>query len=167
MSDYSQYFLGAPRNVAELELLELSHPSFSQTYRMVRNKTSGVVVNHENGGGTFQYNYLPCKIDRKGSSDDLDSSLDISIGDLGEIVAAEADNVRIANTFAIKPTLKFRVYRSDNLTAPIYGPFQYECVSFAVNYEATTFSATARKLNVTGTGSRYTLIRFPMLRAVS
>jgi hypothetical protein len=163
---YAQFFLASPRSVAQLELLEISHPSFSQVYRIVRNKFDGVTVKHEDGT-LYSYTYYPLRITRSGATDDLDSTLNIDLGDLGELVNNELDLVRAAGTFSTRPTIKFRVYRSDNLlTGPLYGPLIYEAVHFGMTREGTSFIAQAPTLNVVKTGERYLPQRFPMLRGM-
>lgn len=162
---YAQFFLSSARSVAQLELLEISHPSFSQVYRVVRNNFDGVTVKHEDGLN-YVYTYYPLRITRSGVTDDLDSTLQIDLGDLGDIIATEADNVRAAGTFLTKPTVKLRIYRSDDLNVPLYGPFTYEANNFAMTREGVSFTAQAPSLNVVVTGEFYTLTRFPMLRGV-
>lgn len=162
---YARFFLSSPRSVAELELLEISHPDFSQVYYIVRNAFNGVTVTHEDST-SHAYTYYPLKITRSGATDDLDSSLNIDLGDLGEVVSAEIDAVRAGGNFLIKPTLKFRVYRSDDLTVPVYGPFVYDIAAVVLTREGTSFSATAQQLNIVTTGEYYTTTRFTMLRGM-
>lgn len=164
MSAYTEFFLSSGRNVAKLELLEISHPNFSQTYYITRSQIGGVTVNHEDGT-PHDYIYVPCQITRDKVSDDMDSSIKIQLGDLGDLLSTETDNVRIANGFATKPTVKFRIYREDVLSMPIDGPYRYELSNFAFNNQGTIFDASAPSLNSTGTGEVYKIGRFPMLRA--
>jgi hypothetical protein len=163
---YAQFFLSSPRTVAQLELLEISHPSFSKIYYIVRNKFDGVTVKLETG--TFQaFEYYPLRITRSGATDDLDNALQIDLGDLGELVAVELDAVRAAGTFGTRPVVKFRVYRSDSLSVgPLYGPLTYEVVSFAMLRDGVSFTAQAPTLNLVKTGARYLPERFPMLRGM-
>lgn len=164
MSAYTEFFLSSGRNVAMLELLEISHPNFSQTYYITRSQIGGVTVIHEDST-THDYTYVPCEITRDKVSDDMDSSVKIQLGDLGDILSVETDNVRIANGFSIKPTVRFRIYREDVLSMPIDGPFIYELSNFAFNNQGTIFDAAAPSLNSTGTGETYKVGRFSMLRA--
>jgi hypothetical protein len=46
MSAESEFFLASAPSVVRLDCLEISHPDFSQTYRLVRNAPVGVVVEH-------------------------------------------------------------------------------------------------------------------------
>jgi hypothetical protein len=98
-------------------------------------------------------------------SDDMDSSIKIEFGDLGDVISREVESVRKHNGFSIKPAVKFRMYRSDYLHAPMNGPFVYELDNFAFTREGTVFTAKAPSLNSTGTGELYKIGRFPMLRA--
>lgn len=50
MSEYSEFFLNSPSTVVQLETLEISHPHFTKTYRVVRNATQGVTVDVEGYG---------------------------------------------------------------------------------------------------------------------
>lgn len=163
MSDYTRFFLSSNRGVAQLELIEISHPNFTKTYRAVRNFVGQLQVVHENAV-TALYDYYPLKIARDGMADDLDSKLRIDLGDLGEVISAEWDAIRTANGTSTKPTVKFRAYRSDLLTAPLFGPYVYEIESFSGTRDGVSFVAQAPKLNVNGTGEIYALNRFPGLR---
>lgn len=164
MSAYSDFFLNSKSNVVQLELLSISHPAFSKTYRVVRNAVNGVTVTHEDNS-VFDYEYYPCKIKPHGARDDLDHYLEITFGDLGEILPVEMDAVMAyPGGLQIKPTVKYRVYRSDQLTAPLYGPLILEVASFSFDRQGCTFEARAPALNLTRTGQIYSIARFPPLR---
>ena len=163
MSDYTEFFLNAGSNVVELELLEISHPNFSQTYRIVRNAVAGVTVTLEDSSSaTFEY--YPLQITPMGSGDDLDQALKIQLGDLGTLLPQELDAVSAAGGFGTKPVLKYRTYRSDDLTAPLYGPITLEISNLTFKREGAAFEAHAPRLNSTATGEIYSTTRFPMLR---
>src|ERR1700756_1518963 len=160
---YAHFYLGSKRGIVQLDCLEISHPSFSQVYYIVRNACNGLTVTHEDLT-VHTYTYYPLKLQRTGAADDLDSTIQITLGDLGELVSNEIDRVRVANTFNIRPTVKFRQYRSDDLTRPIWGPYTFEAPSFQISREGTVFTAQAPQLNVVTTGLTYSMDRFPMLR---
>ena len=44
MSAYSEFFLNSRSSVVQLELIQISHPSFTKDYRLVRNAVNGVTV---------------------------------------------------------------------------------------------------------------------------
>ncbi len=163
MSKYSEFFLKSKSSVVQLETLEISHPSFTKVYRIVRNAVEGVTAKVENGS-YVDFTYYPLQIENAGVRDDLDQSLKINLGDLGEVLPKELDEVTLANSFGIKPTVVYRTYRSDDLETPLFGPVVLEISSFAFNREGSSFEAKAPSLNINKTGEVYKLDRFPMLR---
>ncbi|RTL04407.1 DUF1833 domain-containing protein [Candidatus Dependentiae bacterium] len=163
MSNYYDYFLNSNSSVIHIELLEISHSAFTQTYRIVRNMTSGVTVTTEEAEDHF-FQYYPLKVTPLSSNDDLDQAIKITLGDLGEILPKELDNIFNDLNFTEKPTVKYRVYRSDDLTQPLVGPLLLEVQTFNFNKEGSVFEAKAPSLNVNTTGELYNLTRFPMLR---
>lgn len=163
MSEYSEFFLNAGSNVAELELLEISHPDFTRTYYIVRNAVNGITVTLENSIAQA-FEYYPLQITAIGAGDDLDQVLKIQLGDLGSILPQELDAVSAAGSFGIKPVLKYRTYRSDDLSAPLYGPITLEISSLTFKKEGAAFEAHAPRLNSTATGEVYNTSDFPTLR---
>lgn len=163
MSNYAEFFLKSKSNVVQLETLEISHPNFTKTYRIVRNAVQGVTVRLENG--VFEkFDYYPLQIENAGVRDDLDQSIKINLGDLGEVLPKELDEVSSNNGFGTKPIVIYRTYRSDDLSRPLFGPVMLEASTFAFNREGSTFEAKAPSLNINRTGEIYSLDRFPMLR---
>lgn len=162
MSQYSEFFFNSSSSVRQLETLQIFHPSFSKTYWIVRNNVNGLIAKIEDGT-TQTFEYYPLSIKPTGSQDDLDQTMQIQLGDLGEVVPAEIDLCFAAGTMLTKPILTYRVYRSDDLTAPMDGPFIYEITTIAQKRSQAAFTATAPKLNTSRTGEIYSIDRFPML----
>ena len=161
---YINFFLNPQSSIAELELLELTHPDFSTVYRIVRNAVDGVTVTLETGAIEF-FDYYPLAIEASTVREDLDYIINLKVGDLGEIIPNELDLVaNAANGFQVKPLLKYRSYRSDDLTAPMFGPLNLEVTEFNFVKDGAEFEAKAPLLNINRTGEVYTLDRFPMLR---
>jgi hypothetical protein len=160
---YAEFFLKAPSSVVELELVEISHPNFTEVYRVVRNAVKGITVTLENGDSAF-FKYYPLRIENAGVNDNLDQSISIHLGDLGEVLPKEMDEVTISNGFQVKPTVIYRVYRSDDLSQVLYGPVFFEVTTFSFNREGSSFEAKAPSLNINKTGELYKVDRFPMLR---
>lgn len=164
MSAYSEFFFNTPRSVVQLQLLEISHPSFSQTYYKVRNARLGLLgVVHEDAS-THDYDYLPMRITQSDSRDDLDTGINVQFGDLGEVLPKELDAVFNANSYDTPPVVKYRVYRSDDLTQPLYGPLTLQIRSISQDENGASFEAKAPRLNFNRTGRLYTIADFPMLR---
>jgi hypothetical protein len=163
VSAYTEYFLNSPSSVVQLELLEISHPNFTQTYRVVRNATQGITATIDGAPAFFQY--VPMKINLSSQEDDMDYGLDITFGDLGEILPKELDAVMATSVgMTLPPLVRFWVFRSDALTVPLYGPLVMQVDSFTFTKTGATFQARAARLNNTKTGELYLLTRFPTLR---
>lgn len=115
MSDLADFFFSAAPSVVRYQLIELSHPNFTQTYRLVRNATEGVYVKHEGSSVPTFYTYMPMRIDEIGSDNSLDQSMDVTFGDLGSILPFEIDLISNANSMGTKPVLTYREARSDEM----------------------------------------------------
>jgi hypothetical protein len=165
MSAYTEFFLNSKSSIVELELLEISHSKFTQTYYIVRNHVAGVTVTHEDST-SHAYTYYPLRCSLTGPRDDLDHILRVEFGDLGEIIPAEIDSIRTNDGFNEFPVVKFRTYRSDVLTSVLYGPLLLEVRTFTFTKNGSQFEAKAPTLNVNKTGETYKIARFPMLRGV-
>jgi len=164
MGTISEYYLGSRSNVVQLELVEVSHPDFTQAYRIVRNARDGVTVDLSPSELAVPFDYYPARVEQIGARDDLDSGIRMDLGDVGEVVPEELDAVSEAGGFMVKPMLRYWTFRSDQLDAPIFGPITLEVPSFSFNEEGTSFEAKAPALNSTKTGERLTLDRIPMQR---
>lgn len=163
MSAYSEFFLNSRSSIIQIETLEISHPDFTKTYRVQRNIKEGVTVTLETLE-VFLFEYYPLRISSSESRDNLDCSFKIALGDLGETLPAELDAIAVADGFSTKPTVKYRTYRSDALTVPLFGPLLLEVTAIAFSKDGASFEAKAPSLNVNRTGETYQLDRFPMLR---
>jgi len=164
MSQYSKFFLNSKSSIVLVECVELSHPGFSTTHRVVRNVTAGVTVTHEDDL-VFEYTYYPLTIRQKGSLEDLDFGIEIEFGDLDGLLQ---DEIATLTDYGLdeKPICNFRQYRSDNYSMPIYGPLVLEITELSFTKEGAQFEAVAPYRNVSSTGELYTLNKFPMLRGL-
>lgn len=162
-NNYAAFFLNSPSKVYPFETLQISHPTFSQTYWIVRNAMNGITATLEDGTQQV-FTYYPLTLSASGASDDLDQTLTITLGDLGEMIPQEIDRCVAAGTMGTRPLVVYRVYRSDNLTAPIDGPFSYEVTTLGTKKAGSTITAGAPRLNLNQTGESYRMDRFPMLR---
>lgn len=163
MSAYSEFFLKSRASVVQLELLEITHPSWSQDYRIVRNAALGVTVTLETEE-VAEFDYYPCRVTSLGNRNNLDQAFRVDLGDLGEVLPLELDAVAADDNFMTKPQVLYRTYRSDDLAAPLFGPIELEVDSFSFKAEGSSFVARAPRLNDVATGELYKLDRFPMLR---
>jgi hypothetical protein len=159
---WAPYFLNSTADVAMLETIEIFHENFSQIYRFVRNSPTGITATLEDGSDVT-FDYLPVRIQPVASSDDLDQVIQVQLGDLNDIISVELDNVAAADGFGSKPTMKYRVYRSDDLSGPISGPLLFEIVTLPMSKLGSAFEARAPRLNQLATGEIYSTDRFTPL----
>ena len=152
-----EYFLKAPVEIAQIELLEISHPSISQTYRIVRNNSEGLTFQ----GHTFEY--YPCKITPAYDFDNLDFKIEVQLGDLGQIIAKELHNIQIAETQDIPVNVNYYILRSDDLSQAMFTFENLEAHSFTFTKEGSSFVAQAKGLNTYETGETYNLDDYPYL----
>lgn len=172
MSEISEFIFARHPAVVQLQLIELSHPNFSATYRFVRNCPVGVKAMHEDDTGPHNYAYLPMQIKTLGTTNSLDQQMEITIGDVGKILPTEIGLISDSNGFQTKPELVYREYRSDEITlndgdivliAPMFGPLTLEINALAFNKQGCVFTAKPPQFNRTRTGEIYDVGRFPML----
>lgn len=164
MSDYEAFFLTSRSDVVQLELIEITHPAFSQAYRFVRNHADGVTVDLSPTQLAVPFQYYPARVSIRGSRDDLDSQITIQLGDLGEIIPEEIDRVAATGAFGVKPQLRYWAFRSDDLTSPLVGPLYLETATINSVEGGSSMDCRAPATNLTRTGERYKLDRFPTLQ---
>lgn len=163
ITDYDFYLVGNPQSV-RLQLIEITHPAFSQVYRFVRNHALGVTVTQD--GEQVFYQYMPIQLQKSKASSDLDQSINITIGDVSEIIPDEIDRVRQSNLFStVKPIVNYREYYADDLTRPCLEDVLLEVTDYSLQREGTVFKAEARDISNTKTGLVYNLDTHPLLRA--
>lgn len=163
MPDYVQYFLNSQSSVIQYETLQINHPNFSKPYRLVRNATAGLWLTNENAQ-VFFYTYMPMRITGNGVRENMDYGIKVELGDLGEVIPLELDNISIGNGFMTKPAVIYRTWRSDDTSAPLYGPINLELTSFSFDKTGCVFEAIAPAININGTGDVYKFDQFPMMR---
>lgn len=163
--EYIDYFLNRSGAVHEIECIEVSHPDFSQTYYVQSYDEDGLDLTHD--GATHHYIYAPLRIDRANTSDDLDQKINITLGDLGEQISRDLKKIKAGSNAHIKPQVRYRLYRSDNLSKPLTSLQVLQVPSRSRDQTGiSTFTAEATQLNNSKTGETYTLDRFPLLRGL-
>ena len=165
------YFLNSKSNVIQYETIQIKHPNFvgtlNNSYWIVRNNSEGLTAILEpdapGNGATVTFDYYPLQISLGETRDNLDFNLEIVLGDLGEVLPTELANVLAADDMHTKPIFRYRTFRSDDLTQPLYGPVELEIRTFNFDKRGVTFKAEARKFNRRGTGLLYRIVDIPML----
>ena len=160
MSNQLEEYLFATQPAYLIECIEIKHSLWATPLRYVTNMADGVSVGHDSS--YFNYEYVPLQIDKGSSSDDLDQSLSITIGDLGDIVPDLIDQILDAGSTE-RPQVTYRAYSSLDLFTPILVIDNLEVTDQSSDYQGTTFNAEAPKLNAVGTGLLFTKANFPTL----
>lgn len=161
--EFRDLLINRPRGVALLEVLEISHPAFSQTYYLLRNYVRNGLLNITLETGTqVTAQYVPSRIQWASSKTNMDQVHNVTIQDLNDIVQAEERRVPLNDETPIN--CRIRTYRSDDLTKPADGPVDLQVQSIDYDKRGCTFTASPPNANETGTGERMTVERFPMLR---
>lgn len=157
-SDYDYFLRGNPDDV-RLMLVEVTHPAFANAHRYVQNHSDGVTV-----GGAY-YAYAPIGIKKSNVNDDLDQSITVTVGDLGQALTDDLDRVRADEQYLkIKPVLNYYEYLLSNLNAPALSVTGLEVTDAQFAKEGVAFVCRAKQLNLTKTGLIYSLDKFPTLR---
>ncbi|MDV2440704.1 DUF1833 family protein [Acinetobacter gerneri] len=159
----TEFHLDSSPSVVLLECIEVKHSLWAEPLRYVTNNANGMTVKHEDGE-LATYQYMPVQIDKGSTTDDLDQSLKITVSDLGEIVPKLLDLIAESGIDE-DPEVIYRSYMSTDLENPVSVINGLELNNTSSDAYATTFDASARKLNSTGTGRVYTVDEFPSLRA--
>ena len=158
-TDLTDFFFNTRESVVEYETLILQHPNFSQPYFLVRNKSPSLTTVH----GPNTYDYLPMTIKPLASQTDMDQEIEVTLGDLGEVIAAELENIAEANGFNIKPQCTYATFRSDDTSARMFGPIDMNLDAVSLSKDGAAFKAKSTNFNVNTTGEIYDTTRFPML----
>lgn len=163
MSNLTEYFFNRSPAVFRLQMVEIDHSAFLDgPFRLCPTVMGGITVTHEDTV-VANYQYVPMEIKTMGSTGNLDQDLEITLGDLGEILPAQIGFVRNANKMREKPSLIYREYASNALSAPMFGPFTMQVNGISFNKTGATFTAKPVAFNRSRTGEVYDLTRFPML----
>ena len=160
---FSEFFLNGSARSVRLDTLVISHPNFTREYALVRNAIGGVTATIEDGTEQVFEQY-PFNITDQAIRPDLDFSMQVQLGDLGEIIPQEIDAVRAADGMRTRPTVIYRSFSSSDLTRILEGPFRLEMRGPAVSAEGTAFVAAAKTANTSATGRFYSYSDFPTLR---
>ena len=161
MTDYVGFFLNGGGDVMQLECIEISHPSFANTFRYVKNDTDGLIA-----GGVF-YQYQPMSIERNNVSNDLEQTIAVTIADMQDELSKAVRAIHKSANPTTRPSVVYKIFRSDELSSPMLTLQTLEIVTISKNSEGlVTFEAQAPELNSVKTGLTYTLENYPLLRGI-
>ena len=158
MGDYTSFFLNNHGGAVVLECLEITHPSFNEPARFIKNDTDGVIAEGQS------YEYQPMSIKRNNVSNDLEQQLSITLADMEDHFFKQVINTMDSNT---RPSVVFKLFSDQDLETPLMTMQKLEIASLSKDGSGlATFEAQAPELNSVKTGRIYTLEDFPLLRGI-
>jgi len=158
MGDYTSFFLNNHGGAVILECLEITHPSFDEPARFIKNDTDGVIAEGQS------YEYQPMSIKRNNVSNDLEQQLSITLADMEDHFFKQVINTMDSNT---RPSVVFKLFSDQDLVTPLMMMQKLEIASLSKDGSGlATFEAQAPELNSVKTGRIYTLEDFPLLRGI-
>ena len=158
-----QFLLNRRGSVGVYETLSLSHPNFSRTFHLLHRWRKAPPLTLEDGQ-TTDFMFVPMRLVPMGASGDLDYGVQVTLGDLGQIIPDEIDRVKALGGMATRPQVVFRTWRTDDTLAPLSVIGSLEAVEISRNEQGASFQAVAPRLNLVRTGETYNVERFDMLR---
>jgi hypothetical protein len=170
VDDIKDFHLDSVSSVVLLETLEISHSLWPVPIRIVTNHPDGVAVTLENSQPAI-FEFIPLMIQRGNTSDDLDQTLNITVGDLGEIVPPLIQKIRDASSDE-KPQVIYRSFAFDAASMVLTKQTPIEIIrglsvaKMNQDYQATTFEAATSGKNSVKTGRTYNFKEYPDLRGL-
>lgn len=170
VDDIKDFHLNSVSSVVLLETLEISHSLWPDPIRIVTNHPDGVAVTLENNQQAF-FEFIPLLIQRGNTSDDLDQTLNITVGDLGELVPPLIQKIRDASSDE-KPQVIYRSFAFDAASMVLTKQTPIEVIrglsvaKMNQDYQATTFEAATSGKNSVKTGRTYNFKDYPDLRGL-
>lgn len=170
INDIKDLHLDSSSSIASLETLEVSHSLWPTPIRIVTNHEDGVDAMLETGE-VVNFEFAPLLINRGKTSDDLDQSFNITLGDLGEIVPPLIKQIRASESDEY-PAVVYRAYAFDtaSMTFAKDKPIDISKGLFVEqmsrDHQATTFDAKTPDKNTVKTGRPMTPHEYPDLKGL-
>lgn len=170
INDIKAFHLDSSPAIALLETLEVSHSTWDKPIRIVTNHADGLTARNERGQYVV-YQFAPLLIGKGDTSDNLDQSLKITLGDLGEIVPPLIDSIRNADSDEL-PEVTYRAYAFDAASMTLAKETPIDVIgglvvtSMSRDTHATTFEAKTADKNILRTGRIYTINDYPDLKGL-
>lgn len=170
IDDIKDLHLDSSPSIASLETLEVSHSLWPKPVRIVTNHADGIDAMLETGE-MANFEFAPLLINKGMTSDDLDQNLNITLGDLGEIVPPLIKQIRASESDE-HPQVIYRQYAFD-ASAMVFAKAKPIDImkglyveQMSRDHQATTFDAKTSDKNTVSTGRPYTIVAYPDLKGL-
>lgn len=148
--------------VGLVESIEVTHPNWSEALRYVVNSSEPLILTHEDGQ-VFEYKPTVLTVERGSDQENLDQSIKVSVGDLGQQIPDLIDRVYLDDV-PILPVLNYRAYLTGIYSEPSFVDKGLLIENVSRSYKGSTFEANAPNLNDSGTGELYVASTDPSLK---
>ena len=170
INDIKDLHLDSSPSIAALETLEISHSLWPKPIRIVTNHADGIDAMLETGE-VVNFEFAPLLINKGTTSDDLDQNLNITLGDLGEIVPPLIKQIRASDSDEY-PQVIYRQYAYDVASMSFAKDKPIDIIKglfveqMSRDHQATTFEAKTPDKNTVATGRSYTPEDYPDLKGL-
>lgn len=165
INDIKDFHLDSSPSIALLETLEINHSTWQKPIRIVTNHADGLTARNEYGQ-YIVYQFAPLLINKGSTSDNLDQKLQITLGDLGEIIPPLIESIRQADSDEA-PQVIYRAYAFDVGSMSLAKETPINIIkglaisTMSRDYQATTFEAKTEDKNTVKTGRIYNMNDYP------
>jgi hypothetical protein len=159
INDIKDYHLDSAPSVALLETIEATHSAWPESLRIVTNHADGFYARNELGQFTH-YQFAPLLVNKGSVSDDLDQSLNITLGDLGEVLSPLIKQIRDVESDEM-PKVTYRAYAYDVASMSLVKETPIDMIknlpvqTMSRDHQATTFEARTSSKNAVVTGRTF------------
>lgn len=170
IDDIKTFHLDSSPAIALLETIEINHSAWDKPIRIVTNHADGLSARNELGQYVV-YDFAPLLISKGETSDNLDQSLKITLGDLGEVVPPLIDKIRQQDSDE-SPQVTYRAYVFDAGAMQLVKETPIDIIkgltitSMSRDVNATTFEAKTEDKNTLKTGRIYNSNDYPDLKGL-
>ncbi|CAM3969845.1 hypothetical protein PSAR109036_01805 [Psychrobacter arenosus] len=159
INDIKDIHLDSRPSIALLETIEAKHSAWGTSLRIATNHADGFEARNELGQFT-QYQFAPLIINKGSVSDDLDQSLNITLGDLGEILPPLIKQIRDADSDEM-PSVTYRAYAYDVASMSLAKETPIDIIknlpvqTMSRDHQGTTFEAKTESKNAVVVGRTF------------
>ena len=170
IDDIKDYHLDSDYSITQLDTLEINHSTWAEPIRIVINHDDGITATLETAEVVF-FEFAPVLIKKGNTSDDLDQSLSITLGDLGETLPPLIKQIRQANSDE-RPSVIYRAYAFNAATRELAKSTPLDVIkglyirNMNRDFQGSTFEAKTTEKNTASTGRTFNMQDYPDQKAL-